>query len=124
LSPICDAFGTTLFRTGGTLGQVPNSAPRYDKRLLAAIRRLDDEQLPIAETCRRVGDAAQALGLPRPSYVHVRRLVRAQREIRRARREIFGDLGSDAARGLAPRLDRAIEQAREAAFRAERYRRS
>jgi len=103
---------------------MPASAPRYDKRVLAAIRRLDDERQPVAETCRRVGDAAQALGMPRPSYVHLRRLVRAQREIRRARREIVSDLVSDAARGLAPRLDRAIEQAHEATFRAERYRRS
>jgi hypothetical protein len=103
---------------------VPASAPRYDKRVFAAIRRLDDERQPVAETCRRVGEEAQALGLPRPSYVHVRRLVRAQREIRRARREIVSDLVSDAARGLVPRLDRVIDQAHEAQFRAERYRQS
>jgi hypothetical protein len=103
---------------------VPRSAPRYDPRLLAAVRRLDDEQAPIAETCRRVGEVAAGLGLARPSYVHLRRIVNADRELRRARREIAGELVSDLAAGLAPRLERAIEQAREAEARAARLRRS
>jgi hypothetical protein len=102
---------------------MPASAPRYDPRIIEAVRRLDDERLPMAETCRRVGDAAVELGLPRPSYVHLRRIVKADREIRRARRQIAGDLLSDMARGLAPRIDRAIEQAQEAKAPAERYRR-
>jgi hypothetical protein len=103
---------------------VTASAPRYDPRVLAAVRRLDDEGVPIAETCRRVGEVAAALGLPRPSYVHLRRVVKADRELRRARREIAGELVSDLGAGLAPRLARAIEQAREAEARAARLRRS
>ena len=58
-------------------------APRYDRRVIKALRRLDDPRQPIAETCRRVGQVAVRLGLTRPSYVHVRRLVLAERERRR-----------------------------------------
>jgi hypothetical protein len=56
------------------------SAPRYDPRLLEALLRLDDRAVPIAEVGRRLGRAADELGLTRPSYVHVRRLVTALRE--------------------------------------------
>jgi hypothetical protein len=101
---------------------MPAAAPRYDPRLLAAVRRLDDENAPIAETCRRVGDAAAALGLPRPSYVHLRRIVKADRELRRSRRDIAGQIVSDLAAWLPPRLERAIEEAREAEMRAARLR--
>ncbi len=59
---------------------MPAAAPRYDRRILDAIRRLDDSNHPIAETCRRVGAFAERTGLPRPSYVHVRRIVLAERE--------------------------------------------
>ena len=55
-------------------------APRYDPRLLEALWRVDDRGVPIAEVCRRLGSAADELGLTRPSYVHVRRLVVALRE--------------------------------------------
>jgi hypothetical protein len=118
-----------LSRCSAGVGRTHNrsmtsSAPRYDRRLLKAIRRLDDERLPIAETCRRVGRAAAEMGLPRPSYVHLRRIVVAERELRRARREIASDLVRDVAGGLAPRVDRAVTQAREANVRAERLRQS
>lgn len=64
------------------------SAPRYDRRLVRAIRRLDDESLPIAEVWRRVGAVAWKLGVPRPSYVHVRRIVVSERERAAELREI------------------------------------
>lgn len=67
---------------------MPASAPRYDRRLIRAIRRLDDESLPIAEVWRRVGEAAERLGVPRPSYVHVRRIVVSERERSAELREI------------------------------------
>jgi hypothetical protein len=54
------------------------------------VRELDDPTQPIAETCRRVGDTAWGAGLVRPSYPHLRRLVRAERRRRateQARRE-------------------------------------
>ena len=52
---------------------MPASAPRYDQRLLRAIRRLDDESLPIAEVWRRVGASGRAGSAPtelraRPSH--------------------------------------------------------
>jgi len=77
---------------------VPPSAPRYDRRLLGAIRRLDDESLPIAEVWRRVGAAAEKIGVPRPSYVHVRRIVVSERdraaELREIRNEALAGLVS------------------------------
>ena len=50
-------------------------APRIDSRLIAALDRLDDRDEPIAETNRRLGLVAEALGLKRPSYEQVRTLV-------------------------------------------------
>jgi hypothetical protein len=61
---------------------MPASAPRVDSRLVAALRRLDDGELPVAELNRRLGSIAQALGLAQPSYQCVRLLVR---KIRRCR---------------------------------------
>lgn len=62
------------------------AAPRLDPRLLAAIARLDDSSLPIAETYRRCRGAAADLGIPRPSYERVRlHLQEVRREGERAR---------------------------------------
>jgi hypothetical protein len=54
------------------------AAPRLDSRLVAAVVR-DARRRPIAETCRRAGDLAWRLGLVRPSYETIRRLVHAAR---------------------------------------------
>ena len=65
-------------------------APRYDRRILEAVRALDDRTESMAEISRRVGVAAAQLGLPKPSYVHLRRFIVAHREEEdgeRARRE-------------------------------------
>jgi hypothetical protein len=62
---------------------VPTLAPRISPRLLEAIVRFDDRTVPIAETCRRVGQEAERLGLTRPSYQRVRELVHESRRIRR-----------------------------------------
>jgi hypothetical protein len=59
------------------------SAPRLPPRLVAAIDRLDDGTMPIAELCRRVGAHAESLGLTRPSYQQVRVHARAARRWRR-----------------------------------------
>jgi hypothetical protein len=74
-------------------------APRYDDRILDAIQMLDDREEPMAEICRRIGEAAWSLGLPRPSYVHLRRLLHVYRELcdeeearRRELREIRADV--------------------------------
>jgi hypothetical protein len=65
-------------------------APRYDRRILEAVRALDDREESMAEISRRVGAAAAELGLPKPSYVHLRRYIVAHREeedAERARRD-------------------------------------
>jgi hypothetical protein len=68
---------------------VVECAPRYDARILEAARLLDDPGRPIAETARRVGRVAAELGLPKPSYVHLRRYIgdfRDEQEREAARR--------------------------------------
>jgi hypothetical protein len=57
------------------------SAPRVDSRLVAAVELLDDPTVRIAETNRRLGVVADALGLPRPSYEEVRRIVHEYRRL-------------------------------------------
>jgi hypothetical protein len=55
------------------------AAPRISPRLVAAVERLDDPRLSIAETARRVCAEAEKLGQPRPSYEQLRVLVHASR---------------------------------------------
>ena len=57
-------------------------APRIPPRLLGALARLDDPQLPIAEINRRLGAEAAKQGLTRPSYQRVRVLVHQLRRLR------------------------------------------
>ncbi len=57
-------------------------APRISERLLKALVRLDDRTVPIAETCRRLGDEADRARLTRPSYQRVRVLVHELRRVR------------------------------------------
>ena len=64
------------------------------------MRALDDGGTSIAEIWRQVGAAAEQLGLTRPSYVHVRRLVVAERERReviREQREAMREIAADVA---------------------------
>jgi hypothetical protein len=58
---------------------VASQAPRIGPTLLAAIERLDDDAVPIAEVNRRVGALASHLGLVRPSYEQIRILVHEHR---------------------------------------------
>jgi hypothetical protein len=60
--------------------------PRIDERLVAAIVRLDDPTIPIAETSRRLGVVAEGLGLIRPSYQQVRVIVHQVRSQKRSSR--------------------------------------
>lgn len=77
---------------------MPSQAPRYDERLRTALVRLDDGRMPIAELHRRVGALADELGLTRPGYAHVRRIVRAERRYREEMAEAESDLVWDALR--------------------------
>ena len=60
--------------------------PRIDERLVAALAKLDDPTLPIAETNRRLGVVAEGLGLIRPSYQQVRIIVHELRSQKRSSR--------------------------------------
>lgn len=62
------------------------AGPRVDERLVAALARLDDPTLPIAETNRRLGVVAEGLGLMRPSYQQVRVIVHELRSRHRSPR--------------------------------------
>jgi hypothetical protein len=62
------------------------AAPRIDERLVAALARLDDRTLPIAEINRRLGVVAEGLGLTRPSYQQVRVIVHQLRSRSRSPR--------------------------------------
>jgi len=79
---------------------MPPSAPRIDVRLVAAVERLDDPSVRIAETNRKVGLVADALGLTRPSYEQVRTIVHDAR--RRGRRPTTGDVLLDIAFQVRP----------------------
>jgi hypothetical protein len=73
---------------------VTAAAPRLDPRLVSALGRIDDPALPIAETWRRTGRLAESLGVPRPSYEHIRRRIRPLRRRPRLAStvEIAGDV--------------------------------
>jgi hypothetical protein len=62
---------------------VTQFAPRLSPRLVEAVVRLDDRRVSIAEINRRVGQEAERLGLPRPSYQRVRELVHQSRRLQR-----------------------------------------
>ena len=94
---------------------MPNAAPRYHPKLLELIVALDDDTQPIAETCRRAGDAAERLGLSRPSYVHVRRIVVAERAARRRRKKLREPLVDAAVitfAGGSPNVGRILDDPR------------
>ncbi|MGH3104223.1 MAG: hypothetical protein ACRDN6_09040 [Gaiellaceae bacterium] len=90
------------------------SAPRYDGRILDALRALDDRNEPIAEISRRVGEAAERLGLVRPSYVHLRRLIKNERARRDAVREVVDDVLDRSLLGLRVDAYEVADRLREA----------
>ena len=79
---------------------MPPSAPRIDVRLVAAAERLDDPFVRMAETYRKVGLVADALGLTRPSYEQIRTIIKAAR--RRGRSPTTGDVLLDIAFQVRP----------------------
>jgi hypothetical protein len=66
---------------------VPVAAPRLDPRLIAQLERLARKEFSPAEIRRSLVVRASALGIPPPSYEHVRRLVIARRIEREAESE-------------------------------------
>jgi hypothetical protein len=79
------AFRHTLRRRRRDPAEVTVFAPRISPALIKALVELDDRDLPIAETNRRLGEEAERLGLRRPSYQRVRELVHELRDLQRNR---------------------------------------
>jgi hypothetical protein len=79
------------------------AAPRIGATLLAAVERLDDESLPIAEVHRRVAALASHLGYARPSYEQTRVLVHEHR--RRGLAPTAGQVLLDVALKIRPPHD-------------------
>ena len=77
-------------------------------RLRELVAALDEDDTPVAATWRLVSETAANLGLPRPSYPHIRRLVRDERRRRHARaeiRDILKEAASTIAGGRVPGFD-------------------
>ena len=77
-------------------------------RLRELVAALDEDDTPVAATWRLVSETAANLGLPRPSYPHIRRLVLDERRRRRARaeiRDIVKEAASTIAAGRVPGFD-------------------
>jgi hypothetical protein len=61
---------------------MPAAAPRLDPRLLERLERLARKEVSYADVRRLLVAHALELGVPPPSYEHVRRLVKASRSER------------------------------------------
>jgi hypothetical protein len=72
----------------------------HDSRLSDLVRLLDEDGVPVAQTWRAVGEGAERLGLRRPGYGLVRRLVRVERHRRQVRAQVISVL-KDAATAFA-----------------------
>ena len=80
--------------------------PRSSRsRIYDLVVTVDDIDAPVAETWRQVNESAAKLGLPRPSYPHVRRLVllaRRHRQLRRDLDDVLKQAASTFAAGRVP----------------------
>ena len=87
-----------------------------DPRVAVLVVELDRDEVPIAQTWRVVGRAAERLGMKRPSYQHVRRLVRIERRRRQLEargREVLGRAATTLAAGRVPSAVLVLERLRE-----------
>ena len=87
-----------------------------DPRIAVLVVELDQDDVPIAETWRAVAGAAERLGLRRPSYQHVRRLVRIERRRRQLEargRAVLGRAATTLAAGRVPSAVLVLEQLRD-----------
>lgn len=87
-----------------------------DPRVAVLVVELDSADVPMAETWRAVGAAADRLGMPRPSYQHVRRLVRIERRRRQLEargRAVLGRAAATMAAGRVPSAVLVLERLRE-----------
>ena len=96
--------------------------PPNDPRIAVLVAAADVDEVPAAEVWRRVGLAAQRVGLQRPSYGHVRRLVlieRRRRELEREGRAILGDYATTLVAGRVPSAILVLERLQELERRKE-----
>jgi hypothetical protein len=87
-----------------------------DLRLVQLVAHFDRADVPAAETWRRVSLAAERVGMKRPSYGHVRRLVRIERrlqELRAQQRDVWKDAVTRSAAGLVPSVVWTLSRVRE-----------
>lgn len=87
-----------------------------DPRIAVLVVELDREDAPMAQTWRDVAGAAERLGMRRPSYQHVRRLVRIERRRRQLEargRAVLGRAATTLAAGRVPSAVLVLEQLRD-----------
>jgi hypothetical protein len=87
-----------------------------DPRIAVLVVELDQHDVPMAQTWRAVASAAERLGLRRPSYQHVRRLVRIERRRRQLEargRAVLGRAATTLAAGRVPSAVLILEQLRD-----------
>ena len=87
-----------------------------DPRVAVLVVELDRDEVPIAQTWRVVGRAAERLGMKRPSHQHVRRLVRIERRRRQLEargRAVLGRAATTLAAGRVPSAVLVLERLRE-----------
>ena len=76
--------------------------PPVDRRFVLALRLLDVFDVSYAEAWRLLRPVAARLGIPRPSYHSVRRILLAERARKRRRKDELDRLMSDLLTGRAP----------------------
>ena len=87
-----------------------------DPRLVQLVAHFDRADHSAAETWRQVSLAVERVGLTRPSYQHVRRLVRVERrlqELRAQQRDVWQDAAARNAAGLVPSVVWTLSRVRE-----------
>ena len=87
-----------------------------DPRIAVLVVELDRDDVAMAQTWRLVGEAAERLGMRRPSYQHVRRLVRIERRRRQLEargRAVLGRAATTLAAGRVPSAVLILERLRE-----------
>ena len=87
-----------------------------DPRIAVLVVELDRDEVSMAQTWRDVAGAAERLGMRRPSYQHVRRLVRIERRRRQLEargRAVLGRAATTLAAGRVPSAVLVIERLRE-----------
>ena len=75
-----------------------------DSEFRRALWVLSGTEISYAEAARRIAPVAARIGLPRPSYPTVRRVLIEQRLERRRRREVLDPILTDLLVGRTPNL--------------------